>query len=144
VIPSRQRIFTTNNFSDFWWKCLDKTYNYVATIFLQILIRSLFTNHLTMWSGQSGRYTEQAVRRKPEKLSFESWHDRGPFSLFQSVQTGYGLDGPVIESRWGARYSAPVQTGPGAHTASSTMGTRPFLGVKSGRGVTLTPHALLV
>ena len=27
----------------------------------------------------------------------------------------YGLDGPAIESRWGARYSAPVHTGPGAH-----------------------------
>ena len=54
------------------------------------------------------------------------------------------LDGPRIESRWGARFSAPVQTGPGAHPASCTMGTGPFLGVKSGRGVTLTPHSLLV
>jgi len=39
-----------------------------------------------------------------------------------------------------ARYSAPVQTGPGAHPASCAMGTRSFPGVKSGRGVTLTPH----
>ena len=39
-----------------------------------------------------------------------------------------------------ARFSAPVQTSPGAHPASCTMGTRSFLGVKSGRGVTLTPH----
>jgi len=38
-----------------------------------------------------------------------------------------------------ARFSAPVQTGPGAHSASCTMGTGSFLGVKSGRGVTLTP-----
>jgi len=38
-----------------------------------------------------------------------------------------------------ARFSAPVQTGPGAHPASCTMGTGSFLGVKSGRGVTLTP-----
>ena len=37
-----------------------------------------------------------------------------------SVGTGtrYRLDGPGIESRWGARFSAPVQTGPGAHPAS--------------------------
>jgi hypothetical protein len=35
----------------------------------------------------------------------------------------YGLDGPEIESRWGARFSAPAQTGPGAHPASYTMGT---------------------
>ena len=40
----------------------------------------------------------------------------------------------------GARFSAPVQTGPGAHPASCTMGTGSFPGVKSGRGVTLTPH----
>ena len=44
----------------------------------------------------------------------------------------------------GARFSAPVQTGPGAHPASSTIGTGSFPGVKSGRGVTLTPHPLLV
>ena len=44
----------------------------------------------------------------------------------------------------GARFSTPVQTGPGAHPASCTMGTGSFPGVKSGRGVTLTPHPLLV
>jgi hypothetical protein len=60
------------------------------------------------------------------------------------IDTGYGLDGPGIESRWGARFSAPVQTGPGAHPASCTMGTGSFLGVKSGWGLTLTPHPLLV
>jgi len=43
-----------------------------------------------------------------------------------------------------ARFSAPVQTGPGAHTTSCTMGTASFPGVKSGRAVTLTPHPLLV
>ena len=56
------------------------------------------------------------------------------------IATGYGLDGPGIESRWVARFSAPVQTGPGAHTASCTMGSGSFPGIKSGRGVTLTPH----
>jgi len=56
------------------------------------------------------------------------------------IATGYGLDGPGIESRWGARFPALVQTGPGAHPASCTLGTRSFPGVKSGRGVTLTPH----
>ena len=43
-----------------------------------------------------------------------------------------------------ARFSAPVQTSSGAHPASCTTGTGSFLGVKSGRGVTLTPHPLLV
>ena len=43
-----------------------------------------------------------------------------------------------------ARFSVPVQTGPGAHLASCTMGTGSFPGVKSGLGGTLTPHPLLV
>jgi len=60
------------------------------------------------------------------------------------IATGYGLDGPGIESRWGTRFSTPVQTGPGARPASCTMSTGSFPGVKSGRGVTLTPHSLLV
>jgi hypothetical protein len=48
----------------------------------------------------------------------------------------YGLDGLGIESRWGARFLAPVQTGPGAHPASYTVGTGSFPEVKRpGRGV---------
>ena len=60
------------------------------------------------------------------------------------IATGYGLDGLGTESRWGARFSVPLQVGPGAHTASCTMDTGFFPGVKSGRGVTLTPNPLLV
>jgi hypothetical protein len=41
----------------------------------------------------------------------------------------YGLDGPGIESL-GVRFSAPVQTGPGAHPASYKMGTGSLPGVK--------------
>jgi hypothetical protein len=63
----------------------------------------------------------------------------GPGSVV-GIATSYGLGGPGIESRWGARFSAPVQTGPRAHPATFTMGTGSFPGVKSGRGVTLTPH----
>ena len=60
------------------------------------------------------------------------------------IATGYGLDGPGIKSRWEARFSALVYTGPGVHPASCTMGTGSFPGVKNGRVVTLTPHPLLV
>jgi len=56
------------------------------------------------------------------------------------IGAGYGLDGPGIETRWKARFSSPVQTGPGAHPAPCTMGTGFFPGVKKGRGVTLTTH----
>ena len=43
-----------------------------------------------------------------------------------------------------AKFSSPVQTGPGAHPDSCTMGTESFSGLKSGRGVMLTPHHFLV
>ena len=52
------------------------------------------------------------------------------------IATHFGLDGPGIESRWGARFSTPVLTGPGAHPTSCTMGTGPLPVLKrSGRGV---------
>ena len=44
----------------------------------------------------------------------------------------------------GARFSAPVQTGAGAHPASCTMVTGSFPGVKSGRGMTPTPSSAVV
>jgi hypothetical protein len=50
----------------------------------------------------------------------------------------------VRGSNPGGEFSAPVQTGPAAHPASCTMGTGSFPRVKSGRGVTLTPHPLSV
>ena len=42
-----------------------------------------------------------------------------------------------------ARFTA-VETGPGTHPASCTMGTESFPWVESDRGVTLTPHPLIV
>jgi len=59
------------------------------------------------------------------------------------IATRYGLDGPGIESRWGRDFSAPVQTGPGAHPASYTIGTGSLSrGVKR-PAVALTTHLYL-
>jgi len=56
------------------------------------------------------------------------------------IATRYGLDGPGIESRWGARFSTPVQTGPGVHPAFYTVGTSSFPEVKQpGRGIDHPP-----
>jgi len=53
----------------------------------------------------------------------------------------YGLDGPGIESRWGSRFSALVQTGSGSHPCSYTMGTWSFQETElPGRGVDHPPH----
>ena len=52
------------------------------------------------------------------------------------ISTIYGPDGPGSESRWGPRFSAPIQAGPGAHPSSYKMGTGSTPGVKPpGRGV---------
>ena len=60
------------------------------------------------------------------------------------MATRYGPDGPGIESRWGARFSTPIQTGPGAHSGSCTKGTGSFPRVKRpGRGVDHPPHLAL-
>ena len=56
--------------------------------------------------------------------------DRG-WDSSVGIATRYGLDGTGIESRWGARFSAPVQTGPGAHSAFCTTGTGSFPGGKA-------------
>jgi len=45
------------------------------------------------------------------------------------IATLYGLEGPGIVSRWGARFSAPVQTGPGTHAAYCTMGCRSHISI---------------
>ena len=58
--------------------------------------------------------------------------------------TVYGLDGLGIEVRWGARFSAPVQIGPGAHPASCTMGTGSFPGVQKRKRHAADPSPLLV
>ena len=47
------------------------------------------------------------------------------------IATRYWLEGPGIESRWGARFSVAIQAGLGAHLASCTMGTGSFPGVKA-------------
>jgi len=55
----------------------------------------------------------------------------------------YGPDGSKIESRWGARFSVPTQTGPGAHPAFCIKGTGSLLqGVKwPWHGIDYPPHS---
>ena len=53
-----------------------------------------------------------------------------------STATCYGLEEPGFESRCGARFSAPFQTGPVAYPASYTIGNESLPGVKRpGHGV---------
>ena len=68
----------------------------------------------------------------------------GPGSVV-GIATAYGLDGPEIESRWGPDF--PHLSRPALSPTQppvSYNGYRSFPGVRCGRGVTLTPHPLLV
>jgi hypothetical protein len=97
-------------------------------------------------SVTAAKYCQNNMKKlRPSCLIFLSHAETlcGPGRVV-GMATGYGLDGPRIHSRWGGGwFSAPVQTGSGAHP-NSCMGTASFPGVKSGRGVSLTPHPLLV
>jgi hypothetical protein len=56
------------------------------------------------------------------------WQNCGPGSSV-GIATDYGLGGPGIESWWGRDFFH-VQTDPGTHPASCTVGTGSFPGVK--------------
>jgi len=68
---------------------------------------------------------------------------RGPGSSV-GIVTGYGLDGPGIESRWGQDFPHLSRTALGPTQPPVQWVPGLSRGVKSGRGVTLTPHPLLV
>ena len=120
----------------------------LCTPYIAIILGMWRSPHL--WTFNLRRCTRKvAVVCKPEGVVF-SWKSlslklhldlrSSRFSFASSIMivTRYGSDGTRIESRWGARFSTPVQTGPGAHPASYTMGIGSFLGVKlPGRGVNL-------
>ena len=72
-----------------------------------------------------------------------------PMTLVCSATWGRGSDYNLVPTlktvpESAAIFSSPVLTIPVAHSASRTMGTRSFPGVKSGRGFKLTSHSLLV
>jgi len=66
------------------------------------------------------------------------------FEYVVGIATRYGLDGPGIGSRWGRDFPrlSRQALGPTQPPVKWVPGFSP--GVKSGQGVTLTPHHLLV
>ena len=70
-------------------------------------------------------------------------HICGPGSSV-GIATGYGLGRSGDQIQVGSRFSAPVQTGPGAHPASCTIGTGSLPGWNAAGAWSWPPHPLLV
>ena len=90
------------------------------------------------YARRERRLNASATARPEPHIQYEFWHLKLPawisfcyLSVSDWLRAGRSGDRIPV----GARFSTPVQTGPGAHPASCTMGTGSFPGVKSGRGV---------
>ena len=70
-------------------------------------------------TNRLGRYTRAVTEYLPSTRYYRLFRGR---DSSVGIATRYGLDGLGIESRCGARFSVPVQTSPGTHPASYTMG----------------------
>ena len=123
---------------------LVETYRFPSSV-LKTKTGKLISKSLSLYSSTHGVTFDKTVFvvvyefRKNEVATGNARRGR---DSSVGIATRYGLDGPGIESRWGARFSAPVQTGPGAHPASYTLGTGPFPRVKRpGRGVDPPPSS---
>ena len=82
-------------------------------------------------------FTARRGTRSPLSLPLQMWAGIAQSVLRLATDWTPGDRIPV-----GARFFAPVQTGPGAHLASCTMGNGSFLGVKRpGRGVDHPPQS---
>jgi hypothetical protein len=90
------------------------------------------------WSGKSYRHTW--ARAHPHFYLYTYCGPGSSVGIATELRAGRSGDRIPVK----VRVSALVQTGPGAHPTSYTMSTGSLPGVKSGRGVTLTPHPLLV
>ena len=75
------------------------------------------------------------------------WRTQGFYYSVVGVRTGYRLEGSGFNSQLGQVivffFSAPVETGPAAHPASSKMGAGRLYLRQISWGVALTTHPLL-
>jgi len=96
-------------------------------------------NFIFEYFSKISREMSSFMKIRPDILHEGLWTVCGP-----GREVGIGRSGDRIPV--GARFSAPVQTGPGAHPASSTMGNGSFPGVKTAGAwrSPLTPSSAVV
>jgi hypothetical protein len=116
--------------------------DWIIAISLKLIL--LRVSNSTKYIRLGWKYSVARELEKDNRISDTVvYHCCGPGRLV-GIATGYELDGSGIESRWGARFSAPVRIGPGAPPSLLYNWCRVFPGVKSGQGVRLTFPPLLV
>ena len=93
---------------------VSRAYSFAAILYLQFMI------HITLFPMLHVLYFYVSTFRR----------------MCDSLWAGQSADRIPVR----ARFSAPVQTGPGAHPAFCTMGTGSLSRGQSGRGVALTNH----
>jgi hypothetical protein len=99
---------------------------------------------VNQYGFEHSKVWDTEVRHLQRQVYFQSiFQFEGPGSSV-SIATDYGLDGPGIESRWRQDFLhlSRLVLGPTQPPAQWVPGLSQ--GVKSSRGMTLTPHPLLV
>ena len=102
-------------------------------------------NSMEYMNSVRGRNTELSLLKYLIRVSINQQALKGVWAGYLSRYSDW-LRAGRFEDRIpvGARFSAPIQIGPGGHTDSCSMGNGSFPEVKGGWGVTLIPHPLLV
>ena len=97
---------------------------------------------MTIWSMRIARWIPKTINTHLKYVILIAFPSR--LRSVVGIATGYGVDGPGIECRWGRDFPHLSRPALGAHPASCTMGNGSFQWVKSGRVVTLILHPLVV
>ena len=105
-----------------WSSRMSVTCSYDTWYFLHELQRQQEQN------GQIAVYRQLPLRGPVVLHQRSEKHATGKYTCHHLTRTRYVLHGGGIETRWEARFSAPVQTGPGPHPASCKMGTMSLSG----------------
>ena len=118
--------YSSNNGQEF--HCAIFSHLIFGTRFTLLLV---FTQHSQWVSPCYGYSLHISSRISPCRFS--------SLNISRWVSTRYGLNSSGVEFRWEAIFSAPFQSGPGAHPASYKMGTGSHSRGKSGRSVAWPP-----
>jgi hypothetical protein len=119
-------------------------------IFYRNLVQPTVTTISVKYISRVRLYSMVVTKYKRKRSAVASrklrayYHSKSGPSSVVGIATSYGLDGPGIESRWERDFPHLSRPALGPIQPPVQWVPRLSRGVKSGRGVTPTPHLLLV